>query len=61
MMYFYESEIKFYGKLKFSNCVVDSCWVVKIMDFGLMEFLVGMEEDFLEYVKYRSMLLDDIC
>lgn len=61
MVYLHESEIKSHGKLKSSNCVVDSRWVVKITDFGLTEFLAGTEEDPSEHAKYRSMLSDDIC
>lgn len=56
MMYLHESEIKSHGKLKSSNCVVDSRWVVKITDFGLTEFLAGTEEDPSEHAKYRNML-----
>lgn len=61
MVYLHESEIKSHGKLKSSNCVVDSRWVVKITDFGLTEFLAGTEEDHSEHAKYRSMFSDDIC
>jgi serine/threonine protein kinase len=55
MIYLHDSsEIKSHGKLKSSNCVVDSRWVVKITDFGLHEFLKGAQEDIGEYAHYRS-------
>ncbi|XP_062588637.1 receptor-type guanylate cyclase Gyc76C-like [Saccostrea cucullata] len=56
MVYLHESEIKSHGKLKSSNCVVDSRWVVKITDFGLTEFLAGTEESTEEYAYYRNLL-----
>ncbi|XP_056019225.1 receptor-type guanylate cyclase Gyc76C-like isoform X2 [Ostrea edulis] len=54
--YLHESEIKSHGKLKSSNCVVDSRWVVKITDFGLTEFMSGTEEPLEEYAYYRNLL-----
>jgi serine/threonine protein kinase len=35
MAYLHSSDIKSHGKLKSSNCVVDSRFVLKITDFGL--------------------------
>ena len=56
MIYLHTSEIKSHGKLKSSNCVVDSRWVVKITDFGLHEFMSGETIDTEgEYALYRSM------
>ena len=33
-----ESELRFHGNLKPSNCLVDSRWVLKIADVGLEDF-----------------------
>jgi len=35
MEYIHKSPLKFHGRLKSSNCVLDSRLVVKITDFGL--------------------------
>lgn len=43
MAYLHSSDIKSHGKLKSSNCVVDSRFVLKITDFGLHN-LRGREE-----------------
>ena len=45
MIYLHESPIKFHGKLKTSNCLVDSRWVLKLSDFGLREFKKGAEKN----------------
>ena len=58
MIFLHASEIKSHGKLKSSNCVVDSRWVVKITDFGLHEFMEGeMEQTEGEHALYRSKCL----
>ena len=55
MIFLHASEIKSHGKLKSSNCVVDSRWVVKITDFGLQEFMEGeTDQTEGEYALYRS-------
>jgi len=35
MEYIHKSQLKFHGRLKSTNCLLDSRWVVKITDFGL--------------------------
>jgi len=35
MEYIHKSQLKFHGRLKSTNCVLDSRLVVKITDFGL--------------------------
>jgi len=35
MEYIHKSPQKFHGRLKSSNCLLDSRWVIKISDFGL--------------------------
>ncbi|KAK6638155.1 hypothetical protein RUM44_008583 [Polyplax serrata] len=45
MMYLHDSPVKYHGKLKTSNCLVDSRWVVKLSDFGLREFKKDAEDN----------------
>lgn len=53
----HNSEIKYHGRLKTSNCVVDSRFVLKVTDFGLLS-LRQLEEENVEdgdlYAFYRS-------
>ena len=57
MYFLHNSDIKSHGRLKTSNCVVDSRFVLKVTDFGLAE-LHAMEETSLEdlesHAYYRS-------
>ncbi|KAI6229014.1 Guanylate cyclase [Aphelenchoides fujianensis] len=41
--FLHNSEVKFHGRLKTSNCVVDGRFVLKVTDFGLLD-LRAMEE-----------------
>ncbi|XP_071130761.1 guanylate cyclase 32E-like [Mytilus edulis] len=56
LMFLHNTEIKSHGRLKSSNCLVDSRWVVKISDFGMCEFLNGAIEDLEEYAYCRNLL-----
>jgi len=35
MEYIHKSQLKFHGRLKSTNCLLDGRWVIKITDFGL--------------------------
>ena len=39
MQVIHNSPIKFHGRLKSCNCVIDSHWVLKLTDYGLRKFL----------------------
>ena len=54
MSYLHSTEIKFHGKLKSSNCVIDGRWVLKITDYGLRKFKANQTEEGEEgeYAKY---------
>ncbi|CAD5122392.1 DgyrCDS10822 [Dimorphilus gyrociliatus] len=55
IIYLHDSEIKSHGKLKTSNCLVDSRWVVKLTDFGLWDFK-KCDEDEREHSYYEGLL-----
>ena len=54
MIYLHGSELVSHGRLKSTNCVVDSRWVLKITDYGLHEFTAGEAQGLGEYAYYRS-------
>ncbi|KAI6203554.1 Guanylate cyclase [Aphelenchoides besseyi] len=57
--FLHNSEVKFHGRLKTSNCVVDGRFVLKVTDFGLLD-LRAMEEvtaeDLDSHAYYRKLL-----
>ncbi len=56
MTYLHDSVIRCHGRLKSSNCVVDSRWVLRITDYGLSEYKSGAEPDveMSEHTYYQS-------
>ena len=56
MCYIHDSVIRSHGRLKSSNCVVDSRWVLKITDYGLCEFKgsTDNEQDVSPYTYYQG-------
>ncbi|XP_070572314.1 atrial natriuretic peptide receptor 1-like [Ptychodera flava] len=55
MEFIHKSSIRSHGNLKSSNCVVDSRWVVKITDLGILKTDFD-SEDVAEYQYYRGKL-----
>jgi len=48
MEYLHRSALKYHGRLKTSNVLIDSRWTIKITDWGLTQFrnsLKDMEDD----------------
>ncbi|ESN90567.1 hypothetical protein HELRODRAFT_96557 [Helobdella robusta] len=57
MCYLHSSDIKYHGNLKSSNCVVDSRFVLKVTDFGLLELRSRRSShDVDSFAYYRSKL-----
>lgn len=52
LCYLHDSDLRFHGNLKSSNCVVDSRWVLKLTDFSLNEFKSGQSLDHLDEDAY---------
>ena len=54
-IYLHDSEIRSHGRLKSSNCVVDSRWVLKLTDYGLTS-LIGSPDaaTSFEHTRYQS-------
>jgi len=53
MEYIHKSQLKFHGRLKSTNCLLDSRWVVKITDYGLGPLRQGTYES--ENEKYSGL------
>ena len=56
MIFLHGSDIGSHGRLRSSNCVVDSRWVLKITDYGLTHFKDGADADgdMMEHAYYQS-------
>ncbi|XP_006816871.2 atrial natriuretic peptide receptor 1-like [Saccoglossus kowalevskii] len=60
LTYLHKSPLKMHGRLKSSNCLLDSRWVVRLTDSGLWTFQANQKKDKSadvgEYAVYRSKL-----
>ena len=45
MMALHNSPVQVHGRLKSSNCLIDSRWICKIGDWGLSELRVPQERE----------------
>ena len=45
LKYLHDGAIKCHGKLKSSNCVIDSRWACKLTDYGLFQLRADQETD----------------
>ena len=51
MIYLHDSDVMSHGRLKSSNCLVDSRWVLQITDYGLHEFRAN--QDFTHFDEHK--------
>ncbi|XP_066906128.1 guanylate cyclase 32E [Halyomorpha halys] len=58
LIFLHESPLKVHGNLKSSNCLVDSRWVVKLCDFGLLDFKSGSDFSSMWSLKHFCNELD---
>ncbi|CAL8074971.1 unnamed protein product [Calicophoron daubneyi] len=56
LTFLHDSDLRYHGNLKTSNCVVDSRWVLKLTDFGLNAFRAGESFAHLSMDAYFSRL-----
>ncbi|KAH9370428.1 hypothetical protein HPB48_008684 [Haemaphysalis longicornis] len=45
MVYLHESPVRSHGDLRSANCLVDSCWVLKVADFGLAQLKHNADDE----------------
>ncbi|XP_057310994.1 atrial natriuretic peptide receptor 1-like isoform X2 [Hydractinia symbiolongicarpus] len=57
MQYLHSIDIKSHGNLKSSNCIIDSRWVLKVTDFGLVEFKSKQDLSHIEPHQFNRNLL----
>ena len=61
MYYLHGSGLGVHGKLKSTNCLVDSRWVLKITDYGLNPFIGAIDiSKFEEAQHYKSKMSHDM-
>ena len=45
LAFLHDSDLKYHGRLKSSNVVIDGRWACKLTDYGLHDFCEGEDED----------------
>lgn len=56
MYYIHNSILGSHGRLKSSNCLVDSRWMVKVTDYGVAPYMADeMTDDSEEHQVYKSL------
>lgn len=55
MYFLHNSELKYHGRLKTSNCVVDSRFVLKVTDFGLLSLRCMEESEEESHAFFRKL------
>ncbi|XP_065221202.1 guanylate cyclase 32E [Planococcus citri] len=56
MIYLHQSVIHCHGNLQSSNCLIDSRWVLRISDFGLVEFKANQEDPDIQLKELKRKL-----
>ncbi|GAA48534.1 guanylate cyclase 32E [Clonorchis sinensis] len=57
LTFLHESDLRYHGNLKSTNCLIDSRWMLKLTDFGLTAFRVGESFAHLDDNAYFSRLI----